>query len=42
MTCHNVLIILLFCGPKSPAYDPGSTELDIFDTQGALEVGRLE
>ena len=39
---HNSLIILLFCSPKSPACDAGGTELDIFDTQGTLQGGRLE
>ena len=36
------MIILLFCSPKSPASDSGGTELDIFDTQGTLQVERLE
>ena len=36
------MIILLFCSPKSPACDSGGTELDIFDTQGTLRVGRFE
>ena len=36
------MIILLFCSPKSPACDSGGTELDVFDTQGTLEGGRLE
>ena len=29
---HTAFIILLYCGPKSPAYGVGGTELDIFDT----------
>ena len=29
---HIALIILLFCGPKGPAYESGGTELDIFVT----------
>ena len=29
-------MIIVFCGPKSLAYDFGGTELDIFDTQGTL------
>ena len=29
---HTSLIILLFCGSNSPAYDSGGTELDIIDT----------
>ena len=40
---HNLLIILLlFCGPKSPAYESDGTKLDIFDTQGTFQGGRLE
>ena len=35
------MIILLFCSPKSPACDYGGTELDIFDTQGTLQVGSI-
>ena len=42
LTSHDSLITLLFCSPKSPAYDCGGTELDIVDTQGTLEGGRLE
>ena len=42
ITIRNSMIILLFCSPKSPACDSGGTELDIFDTQGTLQVGRLE
>ena len=39
---HTALIVLLFCGPKSLAYESGGTELDIFDTYGILQGGRLE
>ena len=31
-----------FVAHKSPAYDSGGTELDIFDTQGTLKGGGLE
>ena len=42
LALHTALIILLFCGPKSPAYKSRGTELDIFDTKAILQVGRFE
>ena len=42
LACHNALIILLFFSLKSLAYNSRGNELDIIDTQGTLQVGRLE